>query len=177
MPNRNDDSSATNSAATQSIDFVLPSKITVKGRPRNKQFFTSRKRKVPKEFVSLGSPVKKRILFNAAIRAKHSHEEHITSEDCLKPTKSLGSSLLQAKDDREKMRERMAPDVFEKLNYLLDIKEQQNLWCCEECGDLDDGKLKMVLCEHCLDWYHYSCVNYSSRRSVDKWFCPKCWAL
>lgn len=47
----------------------------------------------------------------------------------------------------------------------------------DNCGMCDEAKIdKMVLCDTCEKWFHFSCVNLTRITKSESWNCPKCTA-
>ena len=73
----------------------------------------------------------------------------------------------------------MIKDSFDSLAWntllsRLEQKQTEKLFLCASCKDLDDGEMKLIQCECCCSWFHFSCVDYRSHYRVKKWFCPAC---
>lgn len=44
-----------------------------------------------------------------------------------------------------------------EVSYSCSVQEKRtaNSWKCDKCGVPDDGTLKMICCDLCLQWFHW----------------------
>ena len=53
-------------------------------------------------------------------------------------------------------------------------KKEADVWICGVCHkDLADGQ-ESIICDSCLQWYHFSCVCLTKMPKKKKWFCKNC---
>ena len=66
---------------------------------------------------------------------------------------------------------RMSPGYteFQPLNIEEDTLES----ICASCNKSDD-LTPMIGCNHCDDWFHWSCIGMKTEPDQDSWYCSKC---
>nr|XP_054924371.1 uncharacterized protein LOC126527534 [Dermacentor andersoni] len=58
--------------------------------------------------------------------------------------------------------------------FSVATKKQEELWLCGQCKRKDDGEIKMISCDRCLEWFHWPCVQVKKQDIGRLWFCPGC---
>ena len=63
---------------------------------------------------------------------------------------------------------------LDKIEYSednqLNLEEENKDYCfCKENKDEP-----MIMCEQCLNWFHYSCVNVKEGNEPENYYCPSC---
>lgn len=108
--------------------------------------------------------------------------EYVLQEEDLEVRpEALPSALLDCRVSLPKLKKYFSPDAWSLLNssgkqittyfkfsflafseallflFLLTVavKKQNKLWTCSLCKEKDDGKITMVSCDQCLEWFHW----------------------
>ena len=66
-------------------------------------------------------------------------------------------------------------DAWVMAESVLQQKSQSMTWICHLCSH-DLHTEQCILCDHCLLWYHFSCVGLSRQPKSRNWFCRSCMA-
>ena len=63
-----------------------------------------------------------------------------------------------------------SPDAWIALMNVLDA-----VWYCGACEKaIDDEKENSIVCESCLNWFHFTCVSIKKNPKQTEWFCRSC---
>ncbi|KAM7289013.1 uncharacterized protein ISCGN_029150 [Ixodes scapularis] len=87
---------------------------------------------------------------------------------------ALPSALLDCRVSLPRLRKYFTPDAWSLLTSSVGAKKSNELWICSLCKEKDDGELKMVCCEQCLEWFHWSCAALTRQDVKKQWYCPRC---
>ncbi|KAK8757070.1 hypothetical protein V5799_000228 [Amblyomma americanum] len=75
---------------------------------------------------------------------------------------ALPSALLDCRVSLPKLKKYCTPDAWSLLMASVAVKKKNVLWICGLRKEKDDGALKMVCCDRCLEWFHwYDMLDYS----------------
>ena len=58
--------------------------------------------------------------------------------------------------------------------YPLELSAPVPDYVCPGCGLPDDGKLKMIGCDGCNQWWHWDCCAIQSAPKEKLWYCANC---
>ena len=158
------------------FQYTAPTKIAIRGWPNQKQNFTKRRRKQPVFFSSLKDDQKKRILFKAVVIEEYWSVENIVQNAYTKSPENIGSVVLDAECNLEIIRDNFSHHTCAWIQSCVDLKLRKKLYICPERDRVDDQQLKMIGCDQCLEWYHYECVNMTTKKVPKNWFCSDCWS-
>ncbi|XP_070395614.1 uncharacterized protein [Dermacentor albipictus] len=86
----------------------------------------------------------------------------------------LPSALLDCNVCLPKIKKFFTPDAWLSLMSSIATKKQEELWLCGQCKRKDDGEIKMISCDRCLEWFHWPCVQVKKQDIGRLWFCPGC---
>ena len=54
--------------------------------------------------------------------------------------------------------------------------KENPIWYCERCTNpIHDESQASVVCDCCLNWYHFSCLDMKNPPKSKLWFCRKCY--
>ncbi|XP_065291475.1 uncharacterized protein [Dermacentor albipictus] len=87
---------------------------------------------------------------------------------------ALPSALLDCRVSLPKLKKYCTPDAWSLLTASVAVKKKNALWICGLCKEKDDGALKMVCCDRCLEWFHWCCAAVTSADLQKQWFCTQC---
>ena len=89
---------------------------------------------------------------------------------------SLASGALDSRAPIRSLKHYFAPEAWQLIQTLVREKKEKGLWYCKLCDVQDDGTLKMVSCDLCLEWYHWQCVGLNKTMISKKcpWLCTSC---
>ena len=64
-------------------------------------------------------------------------------------------------------------DAWMIVEEVVKKKRESDVWLCATCHDSLEGKLS-IICELCLQWYHFVCVGLTTQPKKKNWFCRQC---
>ena len=83
------------------------------------------------------------------------------------------SSVLDDNVEVSLVRHYFTNDAWPLVEDVIKRKRLMNVWLCNCCNkhfNIDES----IVCEHCLLWYHFSCVGISKLPKKKIWFCRSC---
>ncbi|KAH8020414.1 hypothetical protein HPB51_001712 [Rhipicephalus microplus] len=86
----------------------------------------------------------------------------------------LASALLDHRVSLPKLKKYFTAKAWLLLSSSLAVKKKGDIWSCAQCKKKDDGEIKMVLCDQCLEWFHWPCASVKKEDLKRHWFCMKC---
>ncbi|XP_037512314.2 uncharacterized protein LOC119389173 [Rhipicephalus sanguineus] len=87
----------------------------------------------------------------------------------------LPSALLDYRVKLPSLKKFFTEDAWTSLMSSVATKKKNELWFCHSCKEKDDGQIKMISCDQCLEWFHWSCVGVrSADAKLKRWFCCAC---
>ena len=155
-------------------------RVKTNGRPKIKQTFTGRKRKarVPLQYSKLHQEERVKFLLSGAVSNFTDPDSHeVYDVDAIKPYNENSSCLLDEYVDIACVRSYFGDSAFKLLLSRLEEKKKSGHCVCPTRKSIDDLTLKMVRCDHCLEWFHFECVNIRSKFKSKVWFCEECWVF
>ena len=76
----------------------------------------------------------------------------------------------------ETCRKYRSQDAWSALIGVVDILKENPIWYCERCTNpIHDESQASVVCDYCLNWYHFSCLDMKNPPKSKLWFCRKCY--
>ncbi|KAK3756140.1 hypothetical protein RRG08_038158 [Elysia crispata] len=148
------------SLALQEVTFTRV--VKPRGRPRNKQLFTSRKRKKegPKKFENLSLEKRQGLLLRAVRRPHVSLGTGLISSTELRDFSDFDDIILDSTLSLDVIQSYFSDNAWSTLSEGVASRRHAGIYKCEKCKELDDLTQKMIMCEQCLRWYHFSCAGY-----------------
>jgi hypothetical protein len=73
------------------------------------------------------------------------------------------------------VRQYFTHDAWIIVEKVVQRKRELDVWLCVSCQDTLEGK-QAIICELCLQWYHFSCVGVATEPKKKNWFCRHCYA-
>ena len=64
-------------------------------------------------------------------------------------------------------------DAWMLVEEVVKRKKTLDVWLCTTCHDTLEGK-QSIICELCLQWYHFVCVGLNTQPKKKNWFCRHC---
>ena len=65
-------------------------------------------------------------------------------------------------------------DAWLVVEDMIRRKNEFPVWICKYCQhDLGEEK-PSIICESCLEWYHWHCVGLGKQPKAKNWFCREC---
>lgn len=83
------------------------------------------------------------------------------------------SSVLDENVEVSLVRHYFTNDAWLLVEDVVERKRLMDVWLCNSCNkdlNIDES----IVCEHCLLWYHFSCIAFSKMPKKKKWFCRSC---
>lgn len=98
----------------------------------------------------------------------------VTDVQCTAET--LPSGALDSRAPLKSIRRYFCSEAWDAVQAAIRAKKNNDLWYCKKCGQDDDGSLKMISCDLCLEWFHWQCVGLTRHKVTGKspWFCASC---
>ena len=57
---------------------------------------------------------------------------------------------------------------------MVTALKRQGKFDCEVCDDSDFTTRRSIVCDCCLNWYHFSCAGLTDTPRTKNWFCRSC---
>ncbi|XP_049517097.1 uncharacterized protein LOC119441311 isoform X2 [Dermacentor silvarum] len=77
----------------------------------------------------------------------------------------LPSGLLDYRVQMRQLLPYFSGDAWLLLTSAVSTKKKNELWLCHACKEKDSGEIKMICCDHCLQWFHW----YELDMLLPKW--------
>lgn len=100
-------------------------------------------------------------------------EEHI---EC-RPER-ITDAVVDDNVDIHLVRKYFTYDAWLLVEQVLKRKQKKMTWVCNLCHhDLHSKTSGLsIVCESCLQWFHFACVGLSKQPKTKNWFCRACYA-
>ena len=98
------------------------------------------------------------------------HEEQVEARPELLP-----DALLDENIDVHLIRRFFTDDAWLLLEEVVSQKLKRNIYTCKHCSH-DVHESPSVACDHCLNWFHMSCIGLKKGPKHTYWFCRQCHA-
>ncbi|KAL3243899.1 hypothetical protein MRX96_019488 [Rhipicephalus microplus] len=87
----------------------------------------------------------------------------------------LPSGLLDYRVQMRQLQHHFSEEARQLLTSAVSIKKKNELWLCHACQERDSGEIKMICCDHCLQWFHWTCAAVKQADAKKKlWFRRPC---
>ncbi|KAL3191166.1 hypothetical protein MRX96_019398 [Rhipicephalus microplus] len=70
----------------------------------------------------------------------------------------LPSALLDYRVEMRLLLPYFSDDAWHLLSSSVATKRENELWLCYSCKEQDSGEIKMICCDHCPEWFHWTCA-------------------
>ena len=106
----------------------------------------------------------------------HTNGYIIEPNDLQCTAESLASGALDSRAPLRAIQPYFSRDAWVIVQETVHRKKEHSLWFCGYCHDEDDGSLKMICCDLCLEWFHWQCVglNKTVIQKNAPWLCALC---
>ena len=95
-------------------------------------------------------------------------EEHVEVQPELVP-----NAVLDENVDVHLVRKFFKDDAWMQVMDVVKTKRNNPVYTCTYCShDLDESA--SIICDHCLTWFHVSCVGLKQNPKARYWFCREC---
>ena len=85
----------------------------------------------------------------------------------------ISNAILDQSVDVHLIRHCFTNDAWLIVQDVLNRKKEHHVWICRGCShDLD--KDQAILCDSCLEWFHFRCVGLIKQPKQKYWFCRDC---
>lgn len=82
-------------------------------------------------------------------------------------------SVLDENVDIYLVRRYFTSDAWKIVEDVMKNKAEINAWQCTTCQH-DLHSKESIICDCCLQWYHFSCVGLTKMPKRKNWFCRSC---
>ena len=100
--------------------------------------------------------------------------KHLIQEESVevRPEK-LPDSVVDENVDVHLVRKYFTSDAWLLVKDVITQKQTNQVFVCNSCShDLDESP--SILCDHCLLWFHITCVGLKQSPKARYWFCRQC---
>ena len=104
----------------------------------------------------------------AAIKGKLVEEESV---EC-RP-EMVSNAILDENVDVHLDRKCFSQDAWMTVEGVLKQKRANPIWLCTVCNH-DLHSEPSIICDSCLEWYHFRCVGLTGQPKKKTWFCRSC---
>ena len=87
----------------------------------------------------------------------------------------IPDSVLDENVDVCLIRRYFSSDAWMLLEAVLKSKADKIVWTCKVCHH-DLHSEQSIICEACLQWYHFRCIGLKTQPKARNWFCRSCFA-
>ncbi|GFO02949.1 Zinc finger swim domain-containing protein 1 [Plakobranchus ocellatus] len=170
-------SSVTSAGSLALRDVKLARLAKAKGRPRNRQMFTAshkRKREGPVKYVNLPVEKQQLLLIRAVCGSNFTCSNSTIASVDIKHYTDFADTVLEPTIKLD-----IIQSYFDEVTWCnvlegIENRRHDGIYKCGECREIDDFSQKMIMCEQCLVWFHFSCADCRSKMKVPTWFCSTC---
>ena len=96
-------------------------------------------------------------------------EEHV---EC-RPEK-IPCSILDENVDICLVRSYFTNEAWMIVEDVVKRKQSFDIWFCATCQASLEGR-QAIICDLCLQWYHFTCVGIQTQPKKKNWFCRQCY--
>ena len=107
-------------------------------------------------------------IIQAALKGTLIEEENV---EC-RPEK-VSNAILDENVDIHLTRSYFSQDVWVIVDGVLQQKRVRPSWVCTVCQH-DLHSEPSIICESCLEWFHFRCVGLTGQPKKKNWFCRSC---
>ena len=105
---------------------------------------------------------------DSALQGKLIEEEEV---EC-RPEK-VPNALLDENVDVNLIRRCFTDDAWLIVDSVVKQKSKHTNWICQSCNH-DLAEHPSIICDCCLQWYHFCCVGLTRQPKRKQWFCRPC---
>lgn len=87
----------------------------------------------------------------------------------------IPDSVLDENVDVCLVRRYFSSDAWILLESVLKTKAKKIVWTCNICHH-DLHSEQSIICEACLQWFHFRCIGLKAQPKAKHWFCRSCFA-
>ena len=88
----------------------------------------------------------------------------------------ISNAILDQSVDVHLIRHYFTTDAWLIVQDVLQRKRDHHVWICQGCNhDLDEGESEAIMCDSCLEWFHFGCVGIIKRPKLRYWYCRDCY--
>ena len=111
-----------------------------------------------------------REVVQAAVKGQIIEEDSV---EC-RPEK-VSNAIIDDNVDVFLVRKHFSEEAWMIVKGVLQHKKERSVWICPSCQrNLHDEQ--SIVCESCLNWYHFRCVSLTAQPKKKNWFCRSCHA-
>ena len=85
----------------------------------------------------------------------------------------VSNAVLGENVDIHLTRSYFSQDAWMIIECVLRQKRERPSWICTVCQH-DLHSEPSIICESCLEWYHFRCVGLTGQPKKKNWFCRLC---
>ena len=85
----------------------------------------------------------------------------------------ISNAILDETVDVHIVRRYFSHDAWLIVEEVVDRKKKQDSWTCNLCHHTLEGL--NIICDSCLEWFHFRCVGITTQPKCKNWFCRKCY--
>lgn len=100
----------------------------------------------------------------------------IEEEDVECRPEKIKCSVLDENVDVHLVRLHFTTDAWMVVEEVVRKKRELDVWLCGSCNRSLEEK-QSIICELCLQWYHFACVGLNMQPKQKNWFCRHCMSL
>ena len=91
----------------------------------------------------------------------------------------VSNAVLDVNVDVHLVRQYLTDDVWKLIEDVVERKKYCDVWLCKICyHDLHGSKSEQsIICNSCLEWYHFSWAGVIAPPKMTYWFCRSCLLL
>lgn len=99
----------------------------------------------------------------------------IDEEDIEVMPENIVDSVMDENVDISLIRKYFTPDAWMLVQDVVMQKRRSCQFTCNGCSQtLSDTCQRVIACDHCLCWFHLSCVGLKRLPKAKHWFCRNC---
>ena len=88
----------------------------------------------------------------------------------------VSASCLDENVCLESCRKYCSADAWMVIDSVVNALRKNPVWYCGRCTNpISDQTQSSVVCDCCLSWYHFDCLNLKQSPKSKMWFCSSCY--
>ena len=100
----------------------------------------------------------------------------ITEEEVEVRPEKVCASCLDEHVCLKRCRKYFTSDAWLAVEDVVGRLRDNPLWYCGRCSKpIYDEKESSIVCDCCLSWFHFTCVNMKRQPKSREWFCRSCY--
>ena len=121
--------------------------------------------------VLLGWLVSKEVVYLAVMKPGHLIDE---GDIQVKP-ENIVDGVMDENVDITLIRKYFTPDAWMLIENVITQKRRSQQFTCSGCSQtLSETCQWVIACDHCLCWFHLSCMGLKRLPKAKHWFCGNC---